>query len=182
MTIGEQLAAMKAEHAQGVMQGLATRRFWRTVTAMVRRLSVHEVGLSDREDLVQRSVLAACKMIHEFEYRGPEAFSGWLRAIVRYEALALRRKGATHGRLVRRLEQEPARVAGRSPSSLVLAGQRWRAIETAMKLLGPRQRESLEFADTHELAQAKGIVKVTARRRRRRAEKRLQILVEPDSK
>ena len=176
MTIGAQLAAMKDEHAQGV-QGQATQTFWATVSRIVHRLSALEVEPSEHDELVQRSVFRAWQMIHDFEYRGPDAFTGWLRRIVRYQARTLRRKDAARRRLVGRLEREPCRVVQRSPSSMVLVGERWRAVEAAKTKLGPRQRRALEFSDTHQLAKALGIAFDTARKQRRRAEKRLKSLL-----
>ena len=177
MTIGELLAAMKDEHARG-MQGAATQTFWSEVTVIMSRLSIQEAGPLDHDELVQLSVSKAWELIHrKFEYRGPEAFAGWLREIMRYEALALRRKGAKRARLAHDLGREPGPAGNRSPSSALFVCEQWRLVESAKKLLGPKQRESLEYADTHELAEAKNIPVATAGRLRRRAKKRLATLL-----
>ena len=176
MTLSELLATVKDEQARGV-RGKATHQFLIVVFAKLGQLAVYEVGSGDHGDLVQRSAAKVWKLLPGFEYRGPEAFTAWLREIVRFEALALRRKGARRGVLAEALEREPAGAVGPSPTSVVFRDQKLQAIEEAKKLLTPMQREALAYDDTRELAKAKGIPLVTARRRKRRAERRLRVLL-----
>ena len=178
MTLTELFAAMTDEQARGV-QGKATREFWAVVIAKLERLSTNEVHAADRGDLQQRAVEAALKKIESktFEYRGPKAFTAWLRGIVKYEALKLDHKRARLSKIVREFAREPVDETDRSPTSTVFAWQQWQAIREAMKLLTPVQREALEYVDTHALAEAKGILLDTARKQRRRAENALRRLL-----
>lgn len=176
MITAELLAAMRVEQAQRV-PGKAARAFWEMVMAELDVLTIGKVAGVDRNDLKQRSVEAAWRKIHGFNYLGPKALTGWLHEIVRFEMSKMVRKTDSRRKLARAIDREPVAPIGRSATSTVFIDEKRKAIREAMEQLTPTQREALEYDDTRALAKAKGISVKTAWQQRRRAEKALRRLL-----
>jgi RNA polymerase sigma factor (sigma-70 family) len=132
-------------------------------------------------ELVQDSIVVILKQLHAFEFERPDSFNRYLMKVAAIQAKSRRREGHRAWRRQTKLEAI-VHVPDLSPPSRVLAKERRELMIRWIPRLPDVLRRALEHelagGDDESLAQRENISLTTARTRRFRARKRLQILIE----
>jgi RNA polymerase sigma-70 factor (ECF subfamily) len=174
----ESLAAAAADGEPGALDALLERH-----QARIYRFGKRMCGnVEDARDVLQETLLTMARSIHSF--RGASSMSTWLYTIARSFCIKKRRRSKFAPTEIRSLDAlatdalEP-QDEGLMPDAALAGKEIGDALETAIGLLDPDQREVLILRDiegltTPEVAKILGITVAAAKSRLHRARARLR--------